>query len=103
MQTWELWAKGKGLDLKDSTLGNSDFDHQILRHIHVGLLCVQDYAADRPTISDVISMLANETLPLPIPNRAVFSAERKLTGAILTSEEKESCSGRITISEVDPR
>ncbi|KAG2716719.1 hypothetical protein I3760_03G141100 [Carya illinoinensis] len=101
--TWELWAKGKGLDLKDSTLGNSDFDHQILRHIHVGLLCVQDYAADRPTISDVISMLANETLPLPIPNRAVFSAERKLTGAILTSEEKESCSGRITISEVDPR
>ncbi|XP_041003544.1 G-type lectin S-receptor-like serine/threonine-protein kinase CES101 isoform X5 [Juglans microcarpa x Juglans regia] len=101
--TWELWAKSRGLDLKDSTLADSDSDHQILRYIHVGLLCVQDYAADRPTMSDVVSMLANETLPLPIPNRAVFSTQRKLTGAISTSDEKGSCSARITISEIDPR
>ncbi|KAF5480910.1 hypothetical protein F2P56_001614 [Juglans regia] len=101
--TWELWAKGRGLDLKDSTLSDSDSDNQILRYIHVGLLCVQDYAADRPTMSDVVSMLANETLPLPIPNRAVFSTQRKLSGAISTSDEKGSCSARITISEIDPR
>lgn len=82
MQTWELWAEGRCSEIKDSTLANSDSDHQILRYIHVGLLCVQNYAADRPNMSGVISMLANETLPLPIPNRAVFFAQRKLTRAV---------------------
>ncbi|XP_042971495.1 G-type lectin S-receptor-like serine/threonine-protein kinase CES101 [Carya illinoinensis] len=102
---WELWREGKGLELMDSSLVESHSEHQILRCIHVGLLCVQEFAVDRPTMSDVISMLSNESLPLPIPKQAAFSTQRQLTETGLLSGEKESipASATITISEMDPR
>ena len=37
--------------------------YEILRCTHVGLLCVQGKAIDRPTMVDVASLLSNETLP----------------------------------------
>ncbi|XP_035547649.1 G-type lectin S-receptor-like serine/threonine-protein kinase CES101 [Juglans regia] len=102
---WELWREGKGLELMDSTLVESHSEHQILRCIHVGLLCVQEFAVDRPTMSDVISMLTNEYLPLPIPKQAAFSTQRQLTVAGLLGGENEcfSASATMTISEMDPR
>ncbi|KAL6314201.1 hypothetical protein AAG906_011949 [Vitis piasezkii] len=35
--------------------------HILLRYINIGLLCVQESADDRPTMSDVVSMLGNES------------------------------------------
>ena len=37
---------------------------EMLRCIHVGLLCVQEFAKDRPIISVVISMLKSEIVDL---------------------------------------
>ncbi|PON49303.1 Tyrosine-protein kinase [Parasponia andersonii] len=42
------------------------------RSVHVGLLCVQDHAADRPTMPDVVSMLKNET-DRPQPKQSIFT------------------------------
>jgi len=50
-----------------------------MRIIHVGLLCVQEGATDRPTTSDVISMLNNETMVLPAPTRPTFFTGRNVT------------------------
>lgn len=47
-------------------------DNEVLRYIHVGLLCVQDQAIDRPTMLDVIFMLKNETMSLPPPRQPAF-------------------------------
>ncbi|KAF3435957.1 hypothetical protein FNV43_RR23049 [Rhamnella rubrinervis] len=71
---WELWKADKTMELIDSSLvdNSSNNGPQILRCIHVGLLCVQDNAVDRPTMSDVISMLANQTLPLLFLNKWQF-------------------------------
>ncbi|CAL8150229.1 unnamed protein product [Prunus armeniaca] len=69
---WELWKGGAGLRLVDLTLGDSCIDDQLLRCIHVSLLCVEANAADRPSMSEVISMLANESMPLPTPTRPSF-------------------------------
>ncbi|KAB2618670.1 G-type lectin S-receptor-like serine/threonine-protein kinase CES101 [Pyrus ussuriensis x Pyrus communis] len=41
--------------------------------IQVGLLCVQDSAEDRPTMSDVVSMLSNEGATLPTPKQPTYS------------------------------
>jgi len=42
----------------------------------VALLCVQDNAADRPTMSDIVSMLSSETAVLPTPKQPAFSLVR---------------------------
>ncbi|XP_059431427.1 G-type lectin S-receptor-like serine/threonine-protein kinase CES101 isoform X2 [Corylus avellana] len=100
---WELWREDRSLELMDSTLVESYSTLQILRCIHVGLLCVQEFAADRPTMSDVISMLTNETMSLPTPKQIAFSAQRQLIETNLPRNERESSSATITISEMDPR
>ena len=38
----------------------------------MGLLCVEDCATDRPTIPEVITMLKNETVPLPMHKKPAF-------------------------------
>ncbi|XP_058090964.1 receptor-like serine/threonine-protein kinase SD1-8 [Magnolia sinica] len=70
---WELWEGGRVLELVDPMLGDSSPTFELLRCIHVALLCVQEHAADRPTMSDVVSMLGNETIALPTPKQPAFS------------------------------
>ena len=43
----------------------------VLRHIHVGLLCVQQRPKDRPNMSFVVQMLNSENL-LPKPKEPGF-------------------------------
>ncbi|KAF3455514.1 hypothetical protein FNV43_RR00145 [Rhamnella rubrinervis] len=64
---WELWNDGRVLDIVDPALCQPFSTDEVSRCIHIGLLCVQEAATQRPTMSDVIFMLANET-PLPPPN-----------------------------------
>ena len=44
----------------------------LLRFINIALLCIQENAADRPTIYDVILMFNKETALLPSPNNQRF-------------------------------
>ncbi|GJZ27562.1 hypothetical protein Tco_0571815 [Tanacetum coccineum] len=46
------------------------YPQQLLRTVHVALLCVQNRATDRPTTSDMISMLLNDTIPAFFLGRA---------------------------------
>ncbi|GJX80193.1 G-type lectin S-receptor-like serine/threonine-protein kinase CES101 [Tanacetum coccineum] len=78
---WELWNKGRGLDFMDPVLEDACPHIEVMTCIHVGLLCVQDHAIDRPTISEVISMLTNENMHLPEPKQPAFFIERRGTEA----------------------
>nr|GEX44388.1 G-type lectin S-receptor-like serine/threonine-protein kinase CES101 [Tanacetum cinerariifolium] len=73
---WELWNEGRGLELMDPTLEDSCTPKEVMTCIHVGLLCVQDHAMDRPTMSEVVSMLTNENMHLPEPKQPAFFIER---------------------------
>ncbi|KAL2495234.1 G-type lectin S-receptor-like serine/threonine-protein kinase [Forsythia ovata] len=68
---WNLWREERALDIVDSSLDNSYDVKKILRCIHVGLLCVQECAPDRPIMSEVAFMLCNETR-LPYPKQPAF-------------------------------
>ena len=70
-QAWQLLNEGKGLELIGDSLDESCSPEEVIRCIHVGLLCVQDKAMDRPTMSDV-SMLTNSTMALPTPKQQAF-------------------------------
>ncbi|KAK6929069.1 Serine-threonine/tyrosine-protein kinase, catalytic domain [Dillenia turbinata] len=77
---WELWKEGLALELKDPSLKDSFEADQFHRCVHVGLLCVQENATDRPTMSDVIAMLSNENMPRPPPKQPAFFTGRGATG-----------------------
>ncbi|XVE51218.1 hypothetical protein DITRI_Ditri02bG0022200 [Diplodiscus trichospermus] len=63
---WQMWHENKELELIDEAVGESFSTSEAKRCIHVGLLCVQDYAENRPTMSEVVPMLNSETeLPRP--------------------------------------
>ncbi|KAK9116118.1 hypothetical protein Sjap_015065 [Stephania japonica] len=69
---WKLWKSERGLELIDQTLGESFSISKALRCINVGLLCVQEQAVDRPTMSDVVMMLTNEETALSSPKQPAF-------------------------------
>ncbi|WVZ03104.1 hypothetical protein V8G54_023910 [Vigna mungo] len=48
------WYEGKCLELMDSMLEKSFIGSEVERCIQIGLLCVQEDARDRPTMSDVV-------------------------------------------------
>ena len=50
---------------------------EIIRYIHIGLLCVQENVADRPTMASVVLMLSSYSITLPTPSKpAWFKADR---------------------------
>lgn len=45
---------------------------QVIRFVEIGLLCVQEYADDRPDMSFVVFLLNNENTTLPKPKQPSF-------------------------------
>ncbi|XP_028791118.1 G-type lectin S-receptor-like serine/threonine-protein kinase At1g11410 [Neltuma alba] len=68
---WEMWREEKSLDMVDPILGEAYPIDLARRCIHIGLLCVQENASYRPSMSEVIYMLGNE-VSLPSPRRPAF-------------------------------
>ena len=104
-QAWQLWNEGKGLELTDPTILDDSFiPSEVVRCIHVGLLCVQDQAIDRPTMLDVVSMLSNETLQLSPPKQPFFFINTFVEEILVFEINPESCSvNSVTVSMMKPR
>jgi hypothetical protein len=100
---WELWREGSALALMDQTLSDSCVVPQVLRTIHVGLLCVQDNATDRPEMSDVISMLNNDTANLPPPKQPAFFTGKTVLDSSSRVASKEHTINYMTITATEPR
>uniref|UniRef100_A0A7N0UN24 Receptor-like serine/threonine-protein kinase n=1 Tax=Kalanchoe fedtschenkoi TaxID=63787 RepID=A0A7N0UN24_KALFE len=74
----ETWKDRTCLDIMDPTFVDAPRE-QILRCIHVALLCVQDDAADRPGMADIVLMLTNESMRLPEPNEPAYVTQKNKT------------------------
>ncbi|CAA7394622.1 unnamed protein product [Spirodela intermedia] len=71
-KAWGLWKEGKCAELLDDAPSGTCPVSEVLRCIHVALLCVQERAVVRPTMATVAMMLSSETFPLPEPRRPGF-------------------------------
>ncbi|KAL5999624.1 hypothetical protein ACLOJK_037909 [Asimina triloba] len=69
---WHLWKEGGGFNLLDPSLRDSSNPTQVLRCIHLALLCVQENAEDRPTMASVLVALESEIVSLPTPGEPAF-------------------------------
>ncbi|GKV11774.1 hypothetical protein SLEP1_g22995 [Rubroshorea leprosula] len=100
---WELWKRGDALKFKDELLESCP-QNELLKCLQVGLLCVQDQAADRPTMSDVISMLTNDAISIPQPEEPAYCTRKDETRSTFPSDNSEIHSvNRVSITIVEAR
>ncbi|CAN6915226.1 hypothetical protein Bca4012_088314 [Brassica carinata] len=101
---WRQYTEDKACELIDEALKESCTDvSEVLRAIHIGLLCVQQDPQDRPTMSVVVLMLSSDMLLLD-PKEPGFYNERNLLYSDTTSINLEIPSKNFqTMSVIDPR
>ncbi|KAF3443737.1 hypothetical protein FNV43_RR13427 [Rhamnella rubrinervis] len=116
---WEHWSNGTALEIMDPTMGDQWPKHEALKCIHIGLLCVQEAAADRPKMSEVVLMLNSSNVSSSsAPSRPAFfiseeafdseSIRREDSGLGITINgslpggSNQSVKG-LTITELHPR
>ncbi|KAK1303136.1 Cysteine-rich receptor-like protein kinase 8 [Acorus calamus] len=68
---WKYWNEGRVLELIHQSLGDY-LSSEAMRCMHIGLLCVQEDAADRPTMSSVVLMLSSLSTSLTVPFAPAF-------------------------------
>nr|XP_009777836.1 PREDICTED: G-type lectin S-receptor-like serine/threonine-protein kinase At4g27290 isoform X1 [Nicotiana sylvestris] len=99
---WKLYKEDRSFELIDEQLADSCHVSQVLRSIQVGLLCVQQRPDDRPSMSSVVLMLANDSL-LPKAKEPGFFTERNVLNKAKSGSQTASTNNEVTITLVDPR
>ncbi|XP_068334498.1 cysteine-rich receptor-like protein kinase 10 [Pyrus communis] len=108
---WQHWANGTSLELLDPSLGDQWPRYEVLKCIHIGLLCVQEAAAERPTMSEVVMMLNSYTITSAVPSQPAFYVrqESSANSQNLTASELDMLAeaaqsvNDVTVSELYPR
>ncbi|KAK9209466.1 hypothetical protein WN944_001832 [Citrus x changshan-huyou] len=87
---WKLWNEGMPLQLIDACYQESCNRAEVIRCVHISLLCVQQHPDDRPSMPSVILMLGSEIV-LPQP---------KQPGAIITFESSKKISAFLGLQDL---
>ncbi|KAL5999620.1 hypothetical protein ACLOJK_037905 [Asimina triloba] len=98
--------EGGGFNLLDPSLRDSSSPTQVLRRIHLALLCVQENAEDRPTMASVLVALESETLGLPTPGEPAFLRGHCPRGHVRRSPPSQTptySNNEITLSTLEGR
>ncbi|KVF96799.1 Apple-like protein [Cynara cardunculus var. scolymus] len=96
-KAWDNWMEGRALDLIDPSVRDTYNPLQAVKCINVGLLCVQEIMSERPTMSEVVVMLSNETATIQSPKNPAFIIHRSY-------QMSSRCSNNeITMTDVEPR
>lgn len=81
-QVWEHWDAGTAMETVDPSMAAAGIfsEVDVLRCIHVGLLCVQPDPAARPVMSSVLVMLGCDTITLQAPSKPMLFLPRNTAG-----------------------
>uniref|UniRef100_A0A804QDA9 Protein kinase domain-containing protein n=3 Tax=Zea mays TaxID=4577 RepID=A0A804QDA9_MAIZE len=79
---WEHWDAGTAMETVDPFMAAAGIfsEVDVLRCIHVGLLCVQPDPAARPVMSSVLVMLGCDTITLQAPSKPMLFLPRNTAG-----------------------
>ena len=109
---WRHWSRGSVSGLLDGCSADGLQPTEMLRCIHVGLLCVQEDAHLRPGMAAVVVMLNSRsiTLPVPTPPAYVVSGRAGALG-MSTTREAQAPAGAVrgpyvndaSVSDLEPR
>ncbi|CAN1239384.1 G-type lectin S-receptor-like serine/threonine-protein kinase At4g27290 [Linum grandiflorum] len=100
---WRLYNEGNPSEVLDEALRDTCVLSDVVRCIHVALLCVQQAPEDRPNMSNAVLMLSSDIL-LPQPKEPGFFTERKVFEQESSSSNVDTCSANeITITLLTAR
>uniref|UniRef100_A0ACD5V390 Uncharacterized protein n=1 Tax=Avena sativa TaxID=4498 RepID=A0ACD5V390_AVESA len=99
---WSLWKDCKTMDMVDSSIVDNCSPTEVLRCIHIGLLCVQDNPNTRPLMSSVVFMLENDSTALSTPKEPVYFAQRN-SEAKETGENTSSSMNNMSLTVLEGR
>ncbi|KAK9706600.1 hypothetical protein RND81_07G138100 [Saponaria officinalis] len=101
---WKQWTENNVISLIDPVLAYQGFEAEISKCIHIGLLCVQEYAQDRPDISAVILHLsALDTASFQKPKPPGFTRFMRDTSSTSTQSHETSSMNRLSITNISGR
>ncbi|KAM1766242.1 hypothetical protein ACFX11_005275 [Malus domestica] len=98
---WRLWKDGKQLEFIEPLLMETCPTAEGLKCMHIGLLCVQEDPAERPTMSTVVVLLGSESIDLPEPKQPAIFAVRRV--APINESTTDPASNGLTLSIISPR
>ncbi|KAK4711365.1 hypothetical protein R3W88_005878 [Solanum pinnatisectum] len=88
---WMNWREETTTNLIDPMLrGSSGLVCDIMRCIHIALLCVQENVSDRPTMAAVVLMLSSLSLNLPLPSGPAYYTHNDISSEISLIQEYNS-------------
>ncbi|OAO99689.1 RLK4 [Arabidopsis thaliana] len=104
---WGLWSNGRPLELVDPAIVENCQRNEVVRCVHIGLLCVQEDPAERPTLSTIVLMLTSNTVTLPVPRQpGLFFQSRIGKDPLDTDTTSKSLLGSVddaSITDIHPR
>ncbi|KAL3740516.1 hypothetical protein ACJRO7_021748 [Eucalyptus globulus] len=68
---WKNWREGTISNIIDPCI-TSNLSTEIVRCVHIGLLCVQENVANRPTMASILLMLNSHSVTLQVPSQPAF-------------------------------
>ena len=104
LQAWKNWREETISNLIDPTLRGGPIT-EILRCIKIGLLCVQENASDRPSMTSVVLMLNGNLDPIPTPTQPASFMQSNIVSSTSVQNNKSSdvTNNEATITELSPR
>ncbi|KAF7026107.1 hypothetical protein CFC21_038238 [Triticum aestivum] len=103
--SWQLWEGGRFLELLEASIANEIHAAEARRYINIALMCVQEHADDRPTMSNVVAMLNSEGVILREPKHPAYfnlrvSKEDESGSVLYSHNDVTICSNNdVTITE----
>ncbi|XP_049385508.1 G-type lectin S-receptor-like serine/threonine-protein kinase At1g11300 isoform X3 [Solanum stenotomum] len=98
---WKLWNENNIIKLIDPKIFYSSFEKLMVRCVHIGLLCVREYAEDRPNVTTVLSMLTSDIAELPTPKQPAFTGGHASPQQV--SSKSQGSVNADTITVLEPR
>jgi len=99
---WDHWVRGTALEAVDPFLDcqSPETESEVMKCIHLGLLCVQENPADRPTMLDVLVMLHGQSSGgFAAPSKPAFAFAY---GETMSSDERRDVSSAAAAAAAAP-
>ncbi|KAG4960543.1 hypothetical protein AAZV13_13G214200 [Glycine max] len=101
---WKLWNEKDIQSVIDPEISNPNHVNDIERCIHIGLLCLQNLATERPIMATVVSMLNSEIVNLPRPSHPAF-VDRQIVSSAESSRQNHRTQSinNVTVTDMQGR
>ncbi|KAF5206495.1 Cysteine-rich receptor-like protein kinase, partial [Thalictrum thalictroides] len=105
---WKHWEEGTALELIEPSLEDRYSRTEVMRCIHIGLLCVQEDMRIRPTMASIVLMLNSYSTTMPLPSAPALVFQRNLSSLSVVPAQSMSRSTHgsingLSITDLYPR